>query len=226
MRKLIILSLALITTFGVTAQNLLKNGDFANKVTTIVNNPAKAKSGEWFIMNNEASGVTEIKYVDGMMQMTNTQKVSWYKAYIGQRVQNIDITPGIYTLSFDFIGGSKDVKVYVYIRQTKDIKDADNKIIQTFFVRNNYNMEKQLTVSGATSSKLADEQAENRTKFSVDYNFGKTINSINNKKGMGDDLQITEIDAGTPILSDFFVAIQVIGPDQTIQIDNVSLVKK
>ena len=31
MSNLIILLLALLTTFGVTAQNLLKNSDFANK---------------------------------------------------------------------------------------------------------------------------------------------------------------------------------------------------
>ena len=62
MKKVLLVSLLAIAGVSVSAQNLIKNEKFATEVTNKVTNPSKATAGEWFIMNNEADGVTTIAW--------------------------------------------------------------------------------------------------------------------------------------------------------------------
>ena len=62
MKKVLLVSLLAIAGVSVSAQNLIKNEKFATEVTNKVTNPNKATAGEWFIMNNEADGVTTIAW--------------------------------------------------------------------------------------------------------------------------------------------------------------------
>ena len=71
--------------------------------------PTKATAGEWFIMNNEADGVTTIAWEEtGDAKYSNAMKLdnssaeknlSWYKAFLGQRITD-GLDKGIYVLTF------------------------------------------------------------------------------------------------------------------------------
>lgn len=233
MRKQLFLLVAMATSLTAGAQNLIQNGDFNKDVDVLVTNANKAVPGEWFIVNNEPDkNATRIELVDGgeshqgAMQMKTTTPVSWYRAYFGQRIQQATIEPGVYTLSFDAKGLSKDAVVSVYIKQTVEEKDpATNKFRNTFFVRKQYDPDKQLTHSGASFSQTL-KKVDTWIPVTVDYDFGRTINQMASKKSVGNELQITELSENAPILSDFYVVIQGLAGNQTIQIDNVKLIKK
>lgn len=226
MKNSLFLAAALLFSFEMSAQNIIKNSDFSKEVTTQVTNPNKAQSGEWFILNTETPGGVEITCEEGAMKFSTTKETSWYKALIGQRIQSKDIAKGIYTLSFDVKGTPKNSPVAVYIRQTNDTKDADNKPVQTFILRDGFDMDANPSHSGAKASKNAVKSADQWTNVSFDFDFGKSINSVNSKNALGGKLQISEIEDGAPILSDFYIAIQPLKANQVLQIDNVSLVKK
>lgn len=233
MRKQLFLLVAIATSLTAGAQNLIQNGDFDKRAEVVLTNASKAVPGEWFIVNNEPDkNATRIELVDdgaahqGVMQMKTTTPVSWYRAYFGQRIQQTGIEPGVYTLSFDAKGLSKDAVVSVYIKQTVEEKDpATNKHRNTFFVRNDYDPDKHMTHSGASFTQTL-KKADTWVPVAVDYDFGRIINHISSKKSVGDGLQITELSENAPILTDFYVVIQGLSADQTIQVDNVKLVKK
>lgn len=95
----------LLPGVSVSAQNLVKNEKFATEVTNKVTNVNKATAGEWFILNNEADGVTTITWEQtGDAKYPNAMKIdnsgaakntSWYKAFLGQRVTE-GLEKGIY----------------------------------------------------------------------------------------------------------------------------------
>ena len=62
MKKVLFAGLLVIAGVSVSAQNLIKNEKFATEVKTKVTNANKAAAGEWFILNNEADGVTTIAW--------------------------------------------------------------------------------------------------------------------------------------------------------------------
>ena len=72
-------------------------------------NANKATAGEWFIMNNEADGVTTIAWEEtgdakypNAMKLDNSgaeKNLSWYKAFLGQRITD-GLDKGIYVLTF------------------------------------------------------------------------------------------------------------------------------
>ena len=109
MKKVLLVSLLAIAGVSVSAQNLIKNEKFATEVTNKVTNPNKATAGEWFIMNNEADGVTTIAWEQtGDAKYPNAMKIdnsgaekntSWYKAFLGQRITD-GLEKGIYVLTF------------------------------------------------------------------------------------------------------------------------------
>lgn len=109
MKKVLLVSLVAIAGVSVSAQNLIKNEKFATEVTNKVTNPNKATAGEWFIMNNEADGVTTIAWEQtGDAKYPNAMKIdnsgaekntSWYKAFLGQRITD-GLEKGIYVLTF------------------------------------------------------------------------------------------------------------------------------
>ncbi|MEG0648140.1 MAG: DUF4627 domain-containing protein, partial [Bacteroides sp.] len=130
MRKQLFLLVAIATSLTAGAQNLIQNGDFDKRTEVVLTNASKAVPGEWLIVNNEPDkNATRIELVDdgaahqGVMQMKTTTPVSWYRAYFAQRIQQTGIEPGVYTLSFDAKGLSKDAVVSVYIKQTVEEKD-------------------------------------------------------------------------------------------------------
>ena len=76
MKKVLLVSLLAIAGVSVSAQNLIKNEKFATEVTNKVTNPNKATAGEWFIMNNEADGVTTIAWEQtGDAKYPNAMKI-------------------------------------------------------------------------------------------------------------------------------------------------------
>ena len=234
MKKQLFLFIAITTALASNAQNLIQNEGFDEKVETVLTNPNKGDSGKWFIINNVPNKdtnkfqVVENSDADygGVMQITNTAPASWYKTFIAQRIQNTEVERDIYTLSFDVMGTKKNATISVYIKQTAEEKNpATNKHRTTFFTRCNYNSDKHPLQSGAAfTQKLG--KANKWTSISVDYDFGQVINTISSKKAVGDGLQIVDLDKKAAILSDFFVAIYATSKNQTIQIDNVKLVKK
>ena len=77
MKKVLLVGLLAVAGVSVSAQNLIKNEKFATEVTNKVTNPNKATAGEWFIMNNEADGVTTIAWEQtGDAKYPNAMK-SW-----------------------------------------------------------------------------------------------------------------------------------------------------
>ena len=109
MKKVLLVGLLAVAGVSVSAQNLIKNEKFATEVTNKVTNPNKATAGEWFIMNNEADGVTTIAWEQtGDAKYPNAMKIdnsgaekntSWYKAFLGQRITD-GLEKGIYVLTF------------------------------------------------------------------------------------------------------------------------------
>lgn len=96
MKKVLFAGLLVLAGVSVSAQNLIKNEKFATEVKTKVTNANKATAGEWFIMNNEADGVTTIAWEEtgdakypNAMKLDNSgaeKTLSWYKAFLGQRI--------------------------------------------------------------------------------------------------------------------------------------------
>ena len=109
MKKVLFAGLLVLAGVSVSAQNLIKNEKFATEVKTKVTNANKATAGEWFIMNNEADGVTTIAWEEtgdakypNAMKLDNSgaeKNLSWYKAFLGQRITD-GLDKGIYVLTF------------------------------------------------------------------------------------------------------------------------------
>ena len=141
MKKVLLVSLLAIAGVSVSAQNLIKNEKFATEVTNKVTNPNKATAGEWFIMNNEADGVTTIAWEQtGDAKYPNAMKIdnsgaekntSWYKAFLGQRITD-GLEKGVYVLTFYAKAKEAGTPVSVYIKQTNEEKNDNGKLNTTF----------------------------------------------------------------------------------------------
>ena len=137
MKKVLLVSLLAIAGVSVSAQNLIKNEKFATEVTNKVTNPNKATAGEWFIMNNEADGVTTIAWEQtGDAKYPNAMKIdnsgaekntSWYKAFLGQRITD-GLEKGIYVLTFYAKAKEAGTPVSVYIKQTNEEKNDNGSL--------------------------------------------------------------------------------------------------
>ena len=89
MKQVLFAGLLVLAGVSVSAQNLIKNEKFATEVKTKVTNANKATAGEWFIMNNEADGVTTIAWEEtgdakypNAMKLDNSgaeKNLSWVK---------------------------------------------------------------------------------------------------------------------------------------------------
>ena len=109
---------------------------------TKVTNANKATAGEWFIMNNEADGVTTIAWEEtgdakypNAMKLDNSgaeKNLSWYKAFLGQRITD-GLDKGIYVLTFYAKAKEAGTPVSVYIKQTNEEKN-DNGKVQYYFL--------------------------------------------------------------------------------------------
>lgn len=180
MKKVLLVSLLAIAGVSISAQNLIKNEKFATEVTNKVTNPSKATAGEWFIMNNEADGVTTIAWEQtGDAKYPNAMKIdnsgaekntSWYKAFLGQRITD-GLEKGIYVLTFYAKAKEAGTPVSVYIKQTNEEKNDNGKLNTTFFMRRDYDADASLTLLGhSTTSRLKMPTNGQRSLFTMIWN--------------------------------------------------------
>lgn len=233
MRKVLLAGLLTIAGVSVSAQNLIKNNKFATEVSTKVTNANKGVAGEWFIMNNEADGVTTIaweatgdaKYPNAIKLDNSgaTNNLSWYKAFLGQRVTD-GLEKGIYALTFYVKAQDADTPVGVYIKQTNEDKNDSGKSNTTFFMRRDYDADSQPNASGAQYNfKIKD--AGKWTKVVVYYDMGQVVNTISSKKS-NTDLEVSDTEDGATILNDCYVAILSQNKGGVVEISDVTLMKK
>lgn len=235
MKKVLFAGLLAVMCAGASAQNLIKNNDFATEVSTTVPNPSKATAGEWFILNNEKDGATSItwgnetgdKKYPAAMKFDNsdaTANLSWYKVLLGQRITD-GLEKGIYNLTFYAKGKEADSQVSVYIKQTVEEKNADTgKYNTTFFARKDYDGENQPNASAAQYNyKLKD--GDKWTKVSVDFDMAKVANAISSKKS-NPALEVSATPSDAAILNDCYVAILGLNKGNIIEISDVTLKKK
>lgn len=233
MKKVLFAGLLVLAGVSVSAQNLIKNEKFATEVKTKVTNANKATAGEWFIMNNEADGVTTIAWEEtGDAKYPNAMKIdnsgadkntSWYKAFLGQRVTD-GLEKGIYVLTFYAKAKEAGTPVGVYIKQTNEEKNDSGKYNTTFFMRRDYDAEAQPNASGAQYN-LTLKNADKWTKVVVYYDMGQVVNSLSSKKSKA-DLEISDTDDDAAILKDCYVAILAQKKGGVVEIGDVSLIKK
>lgn len=228
------LSLLLFSVTMLPAQELIKNGDFADNIIDEVTNPTRAMSDEWFIVNNETDEVTSINYFEDENDFEHSTcicisnengkgKLSWYKVLLGQRITD-GLEKGIYRLSFQAKGERKNTEISTYIKQTVEQTGKDpatGKNYNTFFVRKAYdiNDEDSDKQSGAAYIRKIGTKW---TKVYVDFDMSKIINNYNSKSAVA-GLSIS--DANEAILNDCYIAIQALRKGDTVYIDNVVLKK-
>ena len=233
MKKVLLVSLLAIAGVSISAQNLIKNEKFATEVTNKVTNPSKATAGEWFIMNNEADGVTTIAWEQtGDAKYPNAIKIdnsgaekntSWYKAFLGQRITD-GLEKGIYVLTFYAKAKEAGTPVSVYIKQTNEEKNDNGKLNTTFFMRRDYDADAQPNASGAQYNfKIKD--ADKWTKVVVYYDMGQVVNAISSKKS-NPALEVSDTDDDAAILKDCYVAILGQNKGGVVEISDVTLKKK
>ena len=208
MKKVLLVGLLAVAGVSVSAQNLIKNEKFATEVTNKVTNPNKATAGEWFIMNNEADGVTTIAWEQtGDAKYPNAMKIdnsgaekntSWYK--------------------------EAGTPVSVYIKQTNEEKNDNGKLNTTFFMRRDYDADAQPNASGAQYNfKIKD--AGKWTKVVVYYDMEQVVNTISSKKS-NPDMEVSDTDDDAAILKDCYVAILGQNKGGVVEISDVTLKKK
>lgn len=177
MKKVLLVSLLAIAGVSISAQNLIKNEKFATEVTNKVTNPSKATAGEWFIMNNEADGVTTIAWEQtGDAKYPNAMKIdnsgaekntSWYKAFLGQRITD-GLEKGIYVLTFYAKAKEAGTPVSVYIKQTNEEKNDNGKLNTTFSCAGIMMLTPSLTLLGhSTTSRLKMPTNGQRSLFTM-----------------------------------------------------------
>lgn len=225
--------LAAFAGVSVSAQNLIKNEKFTTEVTNKVTNVNKATAGEWFIMNNEADGVTTIAWEQtGDAKYPNAMKIdnssadkntAWYKAFLGQRVTD-GLQKGIYVLTFYAKAKEAGAQVSAYIKQTNEDKNDNGKYNTTFFMRRDYDADSQPNASAAQyNMKIKD--ADKWTKVVVYYDLGQVVNSMSSKKS-NPDLEVSDTDDDAAILKDCYVAILAQNKGNAVEISDVTFKKK
>lgn len=225
--------LAAFAGVSVSAQNLIKNEKFATEVTNKVTNANKATAGEWFIMNNEADGVSTIAWEQtGDAKYPNAMKIdnsaadkntAWYKAFVGQRVTD-GLQKGIYVLTFYAKAKEAGAQVSAYIKQTNEDKNDNGKYNTTFFMRRDYDADSQPNASAAQyNMKIKD--ADKWTKVVVYYDLGQVVNSMSSKKS-NPDLEVSDTDDDAAILKDCYVAILAQNEGNAVEISDVTFRKK
>ena len=197
-------------------------------------NANKATAGEWFIMNNEADGVTTIAWEEtgdakypNAMKLDNSGaeknlslgiKLSW------DNVLPMVWTKGIYVLTFYAKAKEAGTPVSVYIKQTNEEKNDNGKYNTTFFMRRDYDADAQPNASGAQYNfKIKD--AGKWTKVVVYYDMGQVVNAISSKKANA-NLEVSDTDDDAAILKDCYVAILSQNKGGVVEISDVTLKKK
>lgn len=233
MKRILLAGMLAVVGLGVNAQNILKDGNLTTEVGTKVTNVAKSTPGEWFILNNEKEGATFIEWGNSPSETQYPNAVvfdnsgaegaiSWYKALLGQRIGGLE--KGTYLLTFYAKAKEEGASIAAYIKSVEMIDPSTGKNGNMFFMRRDYNQEKQPTASGAQYMiKLKD--AGKWTKVSVYYDMGKVVNAISSKS-VTPNLQIIDTPDDAPILKDCILSIHCPGKGNVVEIANVTLEKK
>lgn len=91
MKKIILATAFAAATFTANAQNIIKSGDFSTEVGTETVNKTPA-STDWFFFDKTEGKTTFANVKDddkhgNAIKIENTSDNSWYRAYVGQRIQ-------------------------------------------------------------------------------------------------------------------------------------------
>ena len=139
MKKIILATAFVATAFTANAQNIIKNGDFSTEVNKETVNKTPT-STDWFFFDKTEGKTTFANVKDdnahgNAVQIENTSDNSWYRSYVGQRVQGAE--KGIYTLTFDMKALTPKTQVRVFLKSANNDK--------MFFLREGFDINDETT---------------------------------------------------------------------------------
>ena len=222
MKKIILATAFVATAFTANAQNIIKNGDFSTEVNTETVNKTPA-STDWFFFDKTEGKTTFANVKDdnahgNAVQIENTSDNSWYRSYVGQRVQGAE--KGIYTLTFDMKALTPKTQVRVFLKSANNDK--------MFFLREGFDINDETTKKqSAAAFSRAEKKLDKWVKVTAKFDLSKAVNNFASPQGVeakGGKINVT--DASEDMIKDFVVVIQLQNKDTKALIDNVSLLKK
>lgn len=234
MKKVLLLTLLVISGVSMKAQNEIENDKFTTEVNAVVKNPNKASSGVWFVVNNEKEGATTITWQGNTgdkaypyaMKFDNREAdkdLSWYKAFVGQRITKA-LEKTVYNLTFFVRANQSNASISAYIKQSVEEKSDNGKYNTTFFVRDQYDAQSQKK-SSAAQYNYNVKHADKWTKVSVDFDLSQLVNTVNSQSSTP-DLQITTTPDHAAILKDCYIAILSQTKGAVVEISQVTFQKK
>lgn len=124
MRKVFIVAAMAFLAMGAQAQNLVKNGNFDTPLNNEKTYASIPSTEDWFAFDKTNGATTISPATDdekhgNAVQIETTTDNSWYKAYLGQRIQGAE--KAVYTLSFDMKALTDGAQVRFFIRDAKTI---------------------------------------------------------------------------------------------------------
>lgn len=142
---------------GTHAQNLVKNGNFDTPLNNEKTYASIPSTEDWFAFDKTNGATTISPTTDdekhgNAVQIATTTDNSWYKAYLGQRLQGAE--KAVYTLSFDMKALTDGAQVRFFIRDAK----TDN----LFIMREGFDLSDESTKnqSAAAYSRVIKKPAD------------------------------------------------------------------
>ncbi len=220
MRKTVIFAAFACFALGANAQDLIKNGTFDTPLNAETYESAPAAT-DWFVLNRTDGATTIVPVTDdekhgNAVQIENTSDNSWYKAYLGQRIEGAE--KGVYTLSFEAKALTEDAQIRFFLC------DSKHKI---FVMRDQFDVtdESTKTQSAAAFSRIIKKPGK-WMKVSAKFDLSKTVDAFASVKAVeanGNTINVADIT--DDVLNDLIVVIQLQKKDSQMMIDNVSLQK-
>lgn len=217
-----VLSLAFAClALGSFAQNVVKNGTFDTPLNEEINKTVPA-SADWFVLEKANGGTVITAATDddahgNVVQIENTNNNSWYKAYLGQRLEGLE--KGVYAVSFEAKAVSGDAEVRFFI--------CDAKSNKVFIMREKFDLSNEATKkqsAAAYSRKLKDNKWN---KVTANFDFARVVDAFASAQGVeAKGGKITESAATEDTYKNLILVIQLQNKDSKALIDNVSVVKK
>ena len=174
MRKVFIVAAMAFLAMGAQAQNLVKNGNFDTPLNNEKTYASIPSTEDWFAFDKTNGATTISPATDdekhgNAVQIETTTDNSWYKAYLGQRIQGAE--KAVYTLSFDMKALTDGAQVRFFIRDAK----TDN----LFIMREGFDLSDESTKnqSAAAYSRVI-KKAGRWSKVSASFDFSKTVNAF------------------------------------------------
>lgn len=169
MRKVFIVAAMAFLAMGAQAQNLVKNGNFDTPLNNEKTYASIPSTEDWFAFDKTNGATTISPATDdekhgNAVQIETTTDNSWYKAYLGQRIQGAE--KAVYTLSFDMKALTDGAQVRFFIRDAK----TDN----LFIMREGFDLSDESTKnqSAAAYSRVI-KKAGRWSKVSASFDFSK-----------------------------------------------------